>query len=140
MRPPAVVITGPGTNRDPDVALALELAGADPDIRLAGELAGVQLQFTKAVSHVHDNLVADVAGDITDIKFAVGADDFLKELLGIANLHHVSAVGAQVEHAVAFAFHGDRAARAPFQIGEFRGLHEIDLGLERALEAVFPAH
>jgi phosphoribosylformylglycinamidine synthase subunit PurQ / glutaminase len=32
------VIAGPGTNRDRDVSLALELAGADPTIVLASEL------------------------------------------------------------------------------------------------------
>jgi len=37
--PPAVVIAGPGTNRDKDLALALELAGADATIVLATELA-----------------------------------------------------------------------------------------------------
>jgi len=37
--PPAVVIAGPGTNRDKDLALALELAGADATIMLATELA-----------------------------------------------------------------------------------------------------
>jgi phosphoribosylformylglycinamidine synthase len=37
--PPAVVIAGPGTNRDRDLALALELAGAQPVIALATELA-----------------------------------------------------------------------------------------------------
>lgn len=37
--PPALVIAGPGTNRDRDVSLALELAGADPTIVLATELA-----------------------------------------------------------------------------------------------------
>lgn len=37
-RPPALVIAGPGTNRDHDLALALELAGADPTIVLATEL------------------------------------------------------------------------------------------------------
>jgi phosphoribosylformylglycinamidine synthase I len=37
--PPALVIAGPGTNRDHDLALALELAGADPTIVLATELA-----------------------------------------------------------------------------------------------------
>jgi phosphoribosylformylglycinamidine synthase subunit PurQ / glutaminase len=36
---PALVIAGPGTNRDRDLALALQLAGADPVIVLAGELA-----------------------------------------------------------------------------------------------------
>jgi phosphoribosylformylglycinamidine synthase I len=36
---PAIVVAGPGTNRDRDLALALELAGADPAIVLAHELA-----------------------------------------------------------------------------------------------------
>jgi phosphoribosylformylglycinamidine synthase I len=38
-RPPAIVITGPGTNRDGDAALALRLAGADPTIVSATQLA-----------------------------------------------------------------------------------------------------
>jgi phosphoribosylformylglycinamidine synthase I len=37
-RPSAMVIAGPGTNRDRDVALALELAGAEPAIVLIDEL------------------------------------------------------------------------------------------------------
>jgi phosphoribosylformylglycinamidine synthase len=37
--PPALVIAGPGTNRDRDLTLALELAGADPTVVLAAELA-----------------------------------------------------------------------------------------------------
>lgn len=37
-RVPALVITGPGTNRDHDVAEALEMAGADVRIIRAGEL------------------------------------------------------------------------------------------------------
>jgi phosphoribosylformylglycinamidine synthase I len=36
--PSAIVLAGPGTNRDPDVALALELAGAEPTICLIDEL------------------------------------------------------------------------------------------------------
>ena len=36
---PALVIAGPGTNRDRDLALALQLAGAEPTIVLATELA-----------------------------------------------------------------------------------------------------
>ena len=38
-RPVAAVIAGPGTNRDPDVCFALELAGAAPEVVLASELA-----------------------------------------------------------------------------------------------------
>ena len=36
--PPALVIAGPGTNRDGDLAHALELAGADPQVVLVDEL------------------------------------------------------------------------------------------------------
>ena len=37
-RPPALVVAGPGTNRDRDLALALEHAGADPTIVLVADL------------------------------------------------------------------------------------------------------
>ena len=40
--PPALVIAGPGTNRDKDLALALEMAGADTTVVLATELADHQ--------------------------------------------------------------------------------------------------
>ena len=36
---PALVIAGPGTNRDRDLSLALEMAGADPTVVLASEIA-----------------------------------------------------------------------------------------------------
>ena len=38
-RPAALVVAGPGTNRDPDALLALDLAGAEPSVVLAAELA-----------------------------------------------------------------------------------------------------
>jgi phosphoribosylformylglycinamidine synthase I len=37
-RPTALVVAGPGTNRDTDAVLALDLAGAEPSVVLAGEL------------------------------------------------------------------------------------------------------
>ena len=37
-RPRAMVLAAPGTNRDHDVAFALQLAGADPHITLLEEL------------------------------------------------------------------------------------------------------
>lgn len=37
-RPVALVVRGPGTNRDPDVSLALDLAGAEPRTVLAADL------------------------------------------------------------------------------------------------------
>ncbi len=38
IRPPAIIISGPGTNRDADAAFALQLAGADPTIVSAAQL------------------------------------------------------------------------------------------------------
>ncbi|MET0144151.1 MAG: phosphoribosylformylglycinamidine synthase I [Ilumatobacteraceae bacterium] len=37
-RPAAIVVAGPGTNRDTDTVLALDLAGAEPSVVLAAEL------------------------------------------------------------------------------------------------------
>jgi len=37
-RPTAIVVAGPGTNRDTDAVLALDLAGAEPTVVLAAEL------------------------------------------------------------------------------------------------------
>ena len=96
MRPPAVVITGPGTNRDPDVALALELAGADPDIRLAGELAGDRGALTGAalvvVAGGFSYGDALGAGRLLALDLTVGLGDGLREavergvpVIGICN-------------------------------------------------------
>jgi phosphoribosylformylglycinamidine synthase len=38
-RPAAIVVSGPGTNRDTDAVLALDLAGAEPAVVLTAELA-----------------------------------------------------------------------------------------------------
>lgn len=46
--PPALVIAGPGTNRDKDLALALEMAGADTTVVLATELADHQQLLREA--------------------------------------------------------------------------------------------
>ena len=54
-RVPAVVITGPGTNRDHDVAAALDFAGADARIVLANELIANP-------RHLADARLAVVAG------------------------------------------------------------------------------
>jgi len=54
-RLPAVVIAGPGTNRDRDVASALEFAGADARVVLASELV-------KSPRHLDDARLAVVAG------------------------------------------------------------------------------
>lgn len=54
-RVPALVICGPGTNRDKDVAQALELAGADARIVLASEVAA-------SPRHLESARLAVVAG------------------------------------------------------------------------------
>ena len=54
-RVPALVIAGPGTNRDRDVEMALDLAGADARIVLANELIN-------SPRHLDDARLAVVAG------------------------------------------------------------------------------
>ena len=54
-RLPAIVITGPGTNRDHDVATALELAGADARIVSSRTLV-------RSPRHLDDARLAVVAG------------------------------------------------------------------------------
>ncbi len=53
--PVALVLAGPGTNRDPDAALALRLAGADPSIVLVDEL-------TEHPRRLNDAQIVVVAG------------------------------------------------------------------------------
>jgi phosphoribosylformylglycinamidine synthase len=47
-RPRAVVVAGPGTNRDSDAVLALDLAGAEPSVVLAAELTAHPEQLDDA--------------------------------------------------------------------------------------------
>ena len=84
-QPPALVIAGPGTNRDHDLSLALQLAGADPTVVLATELVE------------HPELLADArllaiaggfsygdalgAGRMLALDLTVGVGDALREFV-----------------------------------------------------------
>jgi phosphoribosylformylglycinamidine synthase subunit PurQ / glutaminase len=48
IRPRAVVVAAPGTNRDRDVAVALELAGAAPEIRLVRDVVADEASLDDA--------------------------------------------------------------------------------------------
>jgi len=95
-RVPAVVISGPGTNRDRDVAAALELAGADPMVMLADELverpqrlSGVRLAVVAGGFSYADSLGA---GRMLALDLTVGLGDQLeafveagRPVIGICN-------------------------------------------------------
>ena len=94
--PPALVIAGPGTNRDRDLALALELAGADPTIVLASELVERPelLQEARLVAVAGGFSYGDAlgAGRMLALDLMVGLGDALKEyvatgrpVIGICN-------------------------------------------------------
>ncbi len=94
--PPALVIAGPGTNRDRDLALALELAGADPTIVLATELAEHHelLRDARLVAVAGGFSYGDAlgAGRMLALDLNVGAGDALREfvatgrpMIGICN-------------------------------------------------------
>jgi phosphoribosylformylglycinamidine synthase subunit PurQ / glutaminase len=93
---PALVVAGPGTNRDRDLALALQLAGADPVIVLAGELAAdpKPLAHARLVGIAGGFSYGDAlgAGRMLALDLMVGLGEALEEyvatgrpLLGICN-------------------------------------------------------
>lgn len=95
-RPPALVIAGPGTNRDRDLVLALELAGADPRIVLASELVAdpSQLAAARLVAVAGGFSYGDAlgAGRMLALDLAVGIGEALAEfvatgrpMIGICN-------------------------------------------------------
>jgi len=83
--PPALVIAGPGTNRDRDLGLALELAGADPTIVLASELAEHPelLADTRLLAIAGGFSYGDAlgAGRMLALDLSVGVGDALREFV-----------------------------------------------------------
>ena len=93
---PALVVAGPGTNRDRDLALALQLAGANPPIVLAHELAAdpKPLAAARIVGIAGGFSYGDAlgAGRMLALDLMVGLGEALREyvatgrpLIGICN-------------------------------------------------------
>jgi phosphoribosylformylglycinamidine synthase len=84
-RVPAVVVAGPGTNRDRDVAQALELAGADARIVLVSELVERpdRLDAARLVVVAGGFSYADAlgAGRMMALDLTIGLGDRLRELV-----------------------------------------------------------
>jgi len=84
-RPTALVIAGPGTNRDPDVSYALELAGAAAQTILASELVSSPQLLDKAqlavVAGGFSYADALGAGRMLALDLTVGLGDRLKEFV-----------------------------------------------------------
>lgn len=95
-RPPALVVAGPGTNRDRDLALALERAGADPKIVLVADLVArpAMLDDARLVAVAGGFSYGDAlgAGRMLALDLKVGLGDALarfvesgRPLIGICN-------------------------------------------------------
>jgi phosphoribosylformylglycinamidine synthase len=95
-RPSALVVQAPGTNRDGDVALALELAGAAPRIVLLGDLLTRPALLRDArllvLSGGFSHADALGAGRMFGLRLALGLGDLLsgfvaegRPVLGICN-------------------------------------------------------
>ncbi|PIE32211.1 MAG: phosphoribosylformylglycinamidine synthase [Ilumatobacter coccineus] len=79
---PALIIAGPGSNRERDLALALELAGADPTVVTASELIDHprQLRDARLVAIAGGFSYGDVlgAGHLLALDLTVGIGDELQ--------------------------------------------------------------
>jgi phosphoribosylformylglycinamidine synthase I len=93
---PALVIAGPGTNRDRDLALALTMAGADPTIVLADQLVAdpTLLRDARIVAVAGGFSYGDAlgAGNMLALDLRVGVGEALAEyvatgrpMIGICN-------------------------------------------------------
>ena len=84
-RPRAVVLSAPGTNRDHDVAFALDLAGADPTITLLAALLAdpSQLQAAQMLVIAGGFSYADAlgAGRVWSLALTHGVGDALQEFV-----------------------------------------------------------
>mmetsp|Transcript_95 Transcript_95/g.249 ORF Transcript_95/g.249 Transcript_95/m.249 type:complete len:436 (-) Transcript_95:807-2114(-) len=105
---------------------------------VSGHVENGDARFGKAARHfLHDD-VADLEADLVHGEFAIGANDFHEEAGRIDHAHRIGAEGAQAHRAKFRIAADDRVLGAPFQVVEPRGVDEIDLGFERAFEAVIP--
>ena len=86
-----------------------------------------------------DDARAHRVGELVEAEVVVGAGDFLQEALRLDHLEVVGAEGAQADDAEVLVAHHDRVRRAPLVAGEQPRVDEVDVGLERRLEAVLPA-
>ena len=115
--PPALVIAGPGTNRDRDLATALQLAGADPVIALATELAADPKPLAEArlVGIAGGFSYGDAlgAGRMLALDLVVGLGEALREyvatgrpLIGICNGFQVLTRAGLLPGALGHNVHG----------------------------------
>ena len=84
-------------------------------------------------------MLLQLVADLVDGEVAVGAHDLAQEHGRVLDPDRVGAERAQAHRAELGVARDHRVLRAPFQVGEHARAAEIDLGLERALEAVLPA-
>ena len=84
-RPRAMVLSAPGTNRDRDVAFALELAGAEPNVTLLGELVArpQRLQEVQLLVIAGGFSYADAlgAGRMWSLALSQGVGDALQQFV-----------------------------------------------------------
>ena len=91
--------------------------------------------------HVCEALVDDRAHELVDLVgriLAARADQLREQPLRIDRAQRVGAERAHAHRAELAVAHRHRVGRAPAQVGDLARADEVDLGLERAVEAVHP--
>ncbi len=80
----------------------------------------------------------ELAGDLVRRRQPLRPDDRVEEDLRVGDLHRVGPEGADPDHPEVGVPHHDGVRRPPLQVGVVPGVEEVDLRLERGLEAVLP--
>jgi hypothetical protein len=92
--------------------------------------------------HVGECLVhhgAQQLGDLVRLELGIGAHQLRQQGPGVEGAQRVRAERAHADRSEVRVAHQHRIGRTPLQVRELPRADEIDLGLERAVEAVQPA-
>src|ERR1019366_775434 len=95
----------------------------------------VRPNFLREARHDH---VADLIGDLVDDEAGIRAHELGHEYFRVPHTRDEGAVRTEAHGAELAVGHHHRRLRSPFLTGELPRADEYDIGLERALEAVFP--
>ena len=96
------------------------------------------LRLGDRVRQARQDRRAELPGDLVRRREALRSDDRREEHLRVGDLERVCAERAQADHPELGVAHHHRVRRAPLQVREEPHVEEVDVGLERRLEAVFP--
>ena len=106
---------------------------------VAGQVEHRDLRGAERIDEARHDHVAELVRDLVQLEGRVGRDQLLQERAGVGDLEGIAAERPQPHRAELRVADHDGVLRAPLLVGPLPRRDEVDLALERRLEAVLPA-